>query len=128
MVQNNIPFDGLIDCSPASYIQRSDVVGWASEPAPDTSEIVSCRPVLFIDMMADRAPTACVPRVDGKEWNAKRAALYSMNCLSCPNAHEEWSRRCAFLTVALFLMPFSSSTAIAEEVPLASATICFDMT
>jgi hypothetical protein len=58
-----------------------------------------------------------------KNGTPARAALYSMNCLSCTNAHGEWSQRCASLTVAFFLLPLSSSTAMAEEMPLAYAPL-----
>ena len=55
-------------------------------------------------------------------------ALYCMNDLSWWNDHELWMYMFPFLTVVLTLMPSRFSTAIAEEVPLASCTISLDIT
>ena len=113
MVQNNIPFDGLIDCSPASYIQRSDAVSGVSEAARHASESVSCRPVLFIDVMADRALPACVPRVDGEERSAREGSLVFYELPELPECPRRvvtalcLSNGCP-LDVAFQFLPFSA--------------------
>ena len=63
-------YNRLVDSSPKCDIYRSDVIGWPSEAARLTSELVSCWSVRLRDMAARGAGPGRISRIDEDDRDA----------------------------------------------------------